>query len=70
MDTNPETLFGLTITILLAVQAVVNYFLPPEKAAKFNFIGTLLDVLSRTKGGVSPQVSNPVKETTEDKIKK
>ena len=70
MDTNPETLFGLTITVLLAVQAVVNYFLPPEKAAKFNYIGTLLNVLSRTKGGFSPQVSNPVKETTEDKIKK
>ena len=70
MDTNPETLLGLTITILLAVQAAVNYFLPPEKATKFNFIGKFLNVLSKTKSGISSQDSNSVKETTEDKIKK
>lgn len=46
------------ISILVAAQAVISYVLPPEKAEKFNWIGKVLNILSRTKTGLSPKAGN------------
>lgn len=36
---------------LLVLQAAVNFFLPPEQAKKWNFIGRGLEYLASTKKG-------------------
>lgn len=43
---------NILISVLVLVQVVVNYFLPPEKAEKYNYIGKVLDFLAKTKKGV------------------
>ena len=55
---NIEGLIAVTIAVLVAVQAVLNFVLVPEKAEKYNFIGKFLDILVRTKEGLSTQKEN------------
>lgn len=43
----------MLIGLFVGIQAVVLYFLPPEKAVKFNFLGKILDLLIQTKAGLS-----------------
>lgn len=44
---------AVAIVVLGAVQTVVVYILPPDKAIKFNIVGKILDFLVRTKSGLS-----------------
>ena len=53
---NIYELITMVVTVLTAIQVVINYFLSPEKAAKFNYIGKLLEALTKTKAGLSPKV--------------
>ena len=48
-----EELITVITTVLVAVQMVINYLLPPEKAEKFNIIGKVLSFLAKTKAGLS-----------------
>ena len=43
----------VVMAVLVGLQAVVNYVLPPEKAIKYNVIGKVLDFLAKTKAGLS-----------------
>lgn len=43
---------NILITLLVLIQVVVNYLLPPEKAEKYNYIGKVLDFLAKTKQGI------------------
>lgn len=49
---------AVAIVVLGAVQTVIVYVLPPEKAEKFNFIGKALEILVKTKGGLSARTDN------------
>ena len=53
---NVNEFVTVSITVLLGVQALVNYVLPPEKAQKFNVIGKILDFLTKTKAGLSGSI--------------
>jgi hypothetical protein len=53
MIENINEFVTVSTTVLLGVQALVNYILPPEKAQKFNVIGKILDFLTKTKAGLS-----------------
>ena len=53
MIENINEFVTVSTTVLLGVQALVNYILPPEKAQKFNVIGKVLDFLTKTKAGLS-----------------
>lgn len=44
---------GILISVLVIIQALVNFVLPPEKADKYNYIGKALDYLVNTKKGLS-----------------
>jgi len=50
---NVNEFVTVVISVLLGIQALVNYVLPPEKASKFNIIGKVLDFLVKTKAGLS-----------------
>lgn len=54
--TQLENFVTVVTTVLVAVQAVVNYVLPPEKASKFNVVGNVLNFLVKTKAGLSTKV--------------
>ena len=60
MIENVNEFVTVAITVLLGVQALVNYILPPEKAEKFNIIGKVLDFLTKTKAGLSPKVDDRI----------
>lgn len=45
-------------TVLVAIQAVINYLLPPEKANKFNVIGKVLEFLAKTRSGLSSKIDD------------
>lgn len=53
---NIDQLIGMLVAILVAVEAVVTFFLSPEKAEKFAVIGKVLDFLRKTKSGFSTKV--------------
>lgn len=44
---------GTLFCILVLIQVAVNFFLPPSKAKRFNFLGRALNALCETKGGCS-----------------
>jgi hypothetical protein len=56
MIENLNEFITVAISVLLGVQAVVNYILPPEKAVKFNIVGKVLDFLVKTKAGLSGSI--------------
>ncbi len=56
MIENVNEFVTVSISVLLGVQALVNYILPPEKAQKFNIIGKVLDFLTKTKAGLSGSI--------------
>lgn len=51
-----DDFIAMLIAVLLGLQALVNYFLSPEKAKRFNFIGKALELLSKTKAGLSARI--------------
>lgn len=53
-----DSIFGILVATLVLLQTVLNFWLPPEKAEKFNFIGKTLDFLAKTKGGMSLRIDN------------
>lgn len=53
-----DSIFGILVATLVLLQTVLNFWLPPEKAEKFNFIGKTLDFLAKTKGGMSLRTDN------------
>lgn len=53
-----DAIFGILVATLVLLQTVLNFWLPPEKAEKFNFIGKTLDFLAKTKGGMSLRTDN------------
>jgi hypothetical protein len=61
MIDNISEIISVLVAVLVAIQAVVNYVLPPEKAVKYNWIGKVLEFLSKTKSGLSPKVAIDVK---------
>lgn len=48
-----DSIFSLLVAVLVLLQTIINFWLPPEKAEKFNYIGKTLDFLAKTKGGMS-----------------
>ena len=52
---------AVAIVVLGAVQTVIVYVLPPEKAEKWNKVGKVLDFLVKTKSGLSPKIDEYVK---------
>jgi hypothetical protein len=52
---NIEELIGVLIAVLVAVQAIIVYIMPPEKAEKWNWVGKVLGALVKTKAGISPR---------------
>lgn len=48
-----DVIQGTLLCVLVLVQAIVNFVLPPEKAEKYNYIGKALDYLVNTKKGLS-----------------
>lgn len=44
---------GTIISLLVLLQALISFVLPPEKAEKYNYIGKALDYLVNTKKGLS-----------------
>lgn len=48
-----DVIQGTLLCVLILVQAIVNFVLPPEKAEKYNYIGKALDYLVNTKKGLS-----------------
>lgn len=53
-----DSIFGILVATLVLLQTVLNFWLPPEKAERFNFIGKTLDFLAKTKGGMSLRTDN------------
>lgn len=53
-----DSFIVVLVAILVAVQAVVNYILPAEKAVKFNVIGKVLDFLAKTRSGISAKIDD------------
>ena len=56
MIENVNEFISVFIVVLGALQTVIVYVLPPEKAEKFNIIGKVLDFLVKTKTGLSPKI--------------
>lgn len=56
MIENVNEFISVVIVVLGALQTVIVYVLPPEKAEKFNIIGKVLDFLVKTKTGLSPKI--------------
>jgi hypothetical protein len=56
-----DELITVVIVILGAVQTIIVYILPPEKAEKFNKVGKFLDFLVKTKSGLSPKIDGSTK---------
>jgi len=50
---NLDHIITLIITLLVALESIIVYILPSEKAVKFAFIGNLLNFLKSTKAGLS-----------------
>lgn len=48
-----DVIQGTILSLLVLVQAVISFVLPPEKAEKYNYIGKALDYLVNTKKGLS-----------------
>lgn len=48
-----DSLAKLIFSILLLIQVGIVFFLPPDKAQKFNFLGKGLEILAKTKSGFS-----------------
>lgn len=53
-----DSIFSILVATLVLLQTVINFWLPPEKAEKFNYIGKTLDFLAKTKGGMSLRIEN------------
>lgn len=53
-----DSIFSILVATLVLFQTVINFWLPPEKAEKFNYIGKTLDFLAKTKGGMSLRIEN------------
>lgn len=53
-----DSIFSILVATLVLLQTVINFWLPPEKAEKFNYIGKTLDFLAKTKGGMSLRTDN------------
>lgn len=53
-----DSFVAVLVSVLVAIQAVVNYVLPPEKALKFNFIGKILEFLAKTRSGISVKIDD------------
>ncbi len=56
MIENVNEFISVFIVVLGALQTVIVYVLPSEKAEKFNIIGKVLDFLVKTKTGLSPKI--------------
>lgn len=53
-----DSIFSILVATLVLLQTLINFWLPPEKAEKFNYIGKTLDFLAKTKGGWSLRIEN------------
>lgn len=53
-----DSIFSILVATLVLLQTLINFWLPPEKAEKFNYIGKTLDFLAKTKGGMSLRIEN------------
>lgn len=48
-----DVIQGTILSLLVLLQALISFVLPPEKAEKYNYIGKALDYLVNTKKGLS-----------------
>jgi hypothetical protein len=63
---NIDELITVIIAVLVAVQSLVVYFLSPEKAEKWNWLGKALSVLAKTKAGISTKAPEDGKVSSTD----
>lgn len=53
-----DSIFGILVATIVLLQTIINFWLPPDKAEKFNYLGKTLEFLAKTKGGMSLRIDN------------